>query len=284
MSMQLLRSSEVEIRLNDHVYRQSQLSALVVVGVVLGSVAWLVYHAVTTGGKPGYYIAGVIALILYFLRRFVTARFRPSNWLVRMNDEGIFIQFRSYLNYHLPAEDITVVFVPFGEIRSSRLVKERVTTPDPQGHGGQTRYLRYIELELVGDTVALASALEAEETERPPSEKRWYGTSSTLYEDYPVRMETPPFLRIKWQAVPGTGKFLDALRPYTTIADPVSLKQDFAHLGSRSRDEQQQILRELVARGETIAAVYTARKLYGCGLGEAEEMVEGLKSRKTAGM
>src|SRR5690349_2394258 len=96
---------------------------------------WLVFHAYTANWKPGYYIAAVVFLFLDFMRRFITARFRFSNWLVRMNDSGVYVQFRSYLNYHLPAEDITVVFIPFGEIRSARLVKERLTVPDPQsGH------------------------------------------------------------------------------------------------------------------------------------------------------
>ena len=54
------------------------------------------------------------------MRRFVSARFRPSNWLVRMNDTGLFIQFRSYLNYHLPTNDLTIVFVGYTELRLAR--------------------------------------------------------------------------------------------------------------------------------------------------------------------
>ena len=89
-------------------------------------------------------------------------------------------------------------------------------------------------------------------------------------------MQSPPFLRIRWQVVPGMRKFLDALRPYTNIADPVSLTQDFAHLQSLSRDEQQEQLREMDARGQTVAAIYSARQLYKCSLAEAKDMVEGL--------
>jgi hypothetical protein len=81
-------------------------------------------------------------------------------------------------------------------------------------------------------------------------------------------MPSSPFLQIRWQAVPGARNFLDALRPYTTIGDPVLITQDFAHLKGLSREEQQQRLRELAERGQTVAAIYTARKLYGCGLSE----------------
>jgi hypothetical protein len=280
--MRLLRLSDVEIQANDRVYRYSRWHAVLIAIVVLGAGAWAAFHAYTAGWKPGYYIAAAILLFVELLRRFVTARFRPSNWLARTNDEGIFIQFRSYLNYHLPADDLTVVFISYGEIRSARLVKERVTVPDPQNRRDTTQYLRYVELELAGDVAALADALNAEAGESAPTEKRWYGSSSTLYQDHPMHMESAPFFRIRWQATPGAHKFLEALRPYTTIAEPVSISQDFAHLQGLSREEQQARLRELARRGETMSAIYLARKLHGGSLAEAKDLVEQL-SNKTAG-
>ena len=114
-------------------------------------------------------------------------------------------------------------------------------------------------------------------------EKRWYGKSSTLYQDHLVRMQAPPFLQMRWQVAPGAKKFLAALRPYATIAEAVSLSEDFTNLQSLSRDEQQKRLRELARRGETIASVYMARKLYGCGLLEAKDMVDGLRTQSGAG-
>jgi hypothetical protein len=55
--------------------------------------------------------------------------------------------------------------------------------------------------------------------------------------------------------VRGAHKFLDALRPYTVIADTVSLTQDFTHLKSLNREDQQKQLRELAVRGQTIRHV-----------------------------
>ena len=275
--MRLLRLSDVEIRPTDRVYRYSRWHAVLAAVVVLGAAAWAAFHAYTAGWKPGYYIAGAILLIFELLRRFVTARFRPSNWLARTTDEGVFIQFRSYLNYHLPADDLTVLFIAYGEIRSARLIKERVTVPDPQNRRDTTQYLRYIELELAGDVAALNDALEAEAAENAPKEKRWCGSSSTLYQDHPMRMQSAPFFRIHWQATPGAHKFLEALRHHTTIADPVSISQDFAHLEGLSPEEQQARLRELARRGETISAIYLARQLHGCSLAQAKDMVESLR-------
>ncbi|MGA3054017.1 MAG: hypothetical protein ABSD63_07400 [Candidatus Korobacteraceae bacterium] len=94
-----------------------------------------------------------------------------------------------------------------------------------------------------------------------------------------VTMTAPTFLRIRWD-VPGAHKFLDVLRPYTIIADPVSLTQDFTHLKSLNREDQQKQLRELAARGQTITAMYAARKLYSCSLGEAKELVDSLRENE----
>jgi ribosomal protein L7/L12 len=49
-----------------------------------------------------------------------------------------------------------------------------------------------------------------------------------------------------------------------------------------SREEQQARLRELARRGETMSAIYLARKLHGGSLAEAKDIVEQL-SNKTAG-
>jgi hypothetical protein len=224
-----------------------------------------------------YYISGVVFLSLFLMRRLLLARLRPSNWLARMRHDGLFIQFRSYLNYHLPAEDLTVVFIPYRDIRSARLVRERAKVPDQEG-GTSVRTRRLVELELAGDLVPLSKALAVESARPAPQEKTWYGKTSTLYRHYPVRMVTSPFLQVEWPVVPSATSFLDALRPYTTIVPPVELSEDFAHLDNLSRAEQEKRLQDLDRRGRTIAAVYMARRLYGYDLNQAQAFVEGLRS------
>jgi hypothetical protein len=279
--MRLLRLQDVEIGRNDRVFRHARLRALIVWLAGLAATTALFFHAYTGKWTPGYIFGSFLLLFVLLTLRMVTARFHPSNWLVRLNQTGTYVQYRSYLNYQLPAETLSVVFLSFGEIVSARLVKERVEAPDPAKPGAtQIQYLRYVEFELSGDTAPLAEALQAECAEQAPSEKRWYGTSSTLYRDYPVTMTAPPFFRIRWDVVPGAHKFLNALRPYTVIGDPVSLTQDFTRLKSLSREDQRKQLRELAARGQTITAVHAARNLYGCSLGEAKQMVDSLRDNK----
>lgn len=279
--MQLLRLQDVEIGSKDRVFRHSRLRALIVWLAGFAATAALFFYAYTDKWRAGYLFGSFLLLFLLLTLRMVTARFHPSNWLVRMNETGIFVQYRSYLNYQLSADDPSVVFLSLGEIGSARLVKERVETPDPAKPGStQTQYLRHVELEISGDTAPLAEALQAERAEQAPAEKHWYGTSSTLYRDYPAAMSAPTLLRIRWDVVPGAHGFLNALRPYTVIADTVSLKQDFTRLKSLSRDDQQKQLRKLAARGDVITATYTARQLYGGSLGEANAMVKSLLDNK----
>ena len=271
--MRLLRAADVETTRSDRVFARSRVRAILWALIAMGACAALTAGAIHANRWLGYCIAAMALLVLVLSRRFITARFRPSNWLLRMNGQGVFIQFRSYLNYHVPADDLTVVFLPYPELRSARLVRERASVQDSGGRTTKQTFL-YVELELAGETGALAKALAAESAERAPNEKRWYGTSSTLYRDYPADMTVPPFLRLRWQAVPRAERFLEALRGRTTIAEPVLISQDFAHVQGLSREEQQKRLRELAHRGKIIEAIYTARRLYGCGLEEARSIVE----------
>jgi hypothetical protein len=229
--MRLLRVRDVESGPNDRTFRHPRMRALLVWLTVFCAAAAIFLYAFARDWKSGYYFGALMLLLLLLTLRFVTARFRSSNWLVRANETGLSVQYRSYLNYQLPVDEPSVVFISYDEIASVRLVRERVLTPDTWAEGATERHnLRYIELELSGDTAPLANALYLEWTEKAPMQRRWYGRSSTLYVDYPVTMTTPPLLRIRWNVVPRASKFLDYLRPYTTIAGSVSLTKSLARL------------------------------------------------------
>jgi hypothetical protein len=88
-----------------------------------------------------------------------------------------------------------------------------------------------------------------------------------------------PFRRVEWSVVPHAPIFLDALRPYTTTALPVVISEDFLHIDNLSRVEQEKRLRELDQRGQTIAAVHIAARIYGYDLNQAKAFVEGLRPK-----
>jgi hypothetical protein len=183
--MRLLRLADVEIGPNDQVFRHPRLPALILWLGGFAAVAALLFKAYTGAFKPGYIFGPFLSLFLLLGLRFVTARFHPSNWLARINQTGMYVQYRSYLNYRLPADDPSVVFLSYGESASARLVREKVETPDPMHNSSTRQYLRYIELELTGDTTALANALDSERSEQAPMEKHLYGSSATLNRDSP---------------------------------------------------------------------------------------------------
>jgi hypothetical protein len=278
--MRLLRLAEVEPSAGDRVFRYAPTRALLAASAVLGTSVVLVglgWHA--RSGAVYDWVAAALALAVVLMRRFVLARFRPSNWLVRLRDDGVLIQFRSYLNYHFPADDRTVVFLPYDAIRSARLVRETSTVYFANERSQRRR--RLVELEI-DDGAALATALTEERARPAPYEKCWYGTSATVYQHYPVQMASPTLLQVEWGVVPGAQVLLDALRLHTTIAPSVDVSQDFTRLKAASHEEQEAYLRKLAATGQTIAAIYLARRLYGLGIEQAKTAVDGLVGRRTA--
>jgi hypothetical protein len=89
--MRLLRLADVESRIGDLVFYYSRARALLVALTVIGASAALVIHFGSTGHFLGYYVAAVLIAGLVLMSRFITARFRPSNWLVRLTGDGLYI-------------------------------------------------------------------------------------------------------------------------------------------------------------------------------------------------
>ena len=285
--MTLLRASEVEANPGDRVFRNPPWRAVLIAVALAASAAGAIVFG--RGQPPGIgrylpsYVGAFTLLALLFLQRYVTARFGAGNWLARTGADGVSVHFRSYLNDALPATDGTVVFIPYREIRSARLVKERTTFPDAQGRRS-TQTLRYVEFDVSSDVSPLTTALAAERARKAPAEKHWYGTSSTLFNDYPVEAAAPSFVRVRWTASPGAAAFLEAIRPAVEIAPAVSFSGDeYSQLSSKSRKEQAEYLRRLDARGETVAAIYTARRLYGFGLADAKDFLDRLRAGAATG-
>ncbi|HEY1676548.1 MAG TPA: hypothetical protein VGG04_02470 [Candidatus Sulfotelmatobacter sp.] len=280
--MQLMRAVDVPETGRDVLYRASRLHAVLFVLITLGGCAAILYYR-WPARKASYYIAGAILLLLLALRRFVTARFHPQNWLVRQGDEGLFIHFRSYLNEGLSGDDPTVLFLAYSEFRSARPVSEHLTVPDSSTQNRtETQILRWVELELTTDPAPIAAALDAEGSRSGATEKHWYGSSTTLYRDYPALMQVPPFLRLRWAVVPGAGAFLDALRDRVEILPKVVVKTDFVNLQYLPAEEQKRKLLELDRRGQRIAAVYLAQRLHRCTLAEATAIVNDLQKGSEA--
>jgi hypothetical protein len=276
--MKLMRAADVPQRQVDRVFRRSPAAAVLAASSVIIAGAVLIGVGLHTGSGLAYYLAAALLLGLVVFRRFVLARFGPSNWLVRMTGEGLFIQLRSHLNHRLAADDQTVVFIAYREIRSARKVREHLEVPYrdlDQPTSEKTSEVRrtLVEFDLAGDCAPLASALSKEYARRP--------SSGALYKHYPVRLTQPPFLQVEWRVVPGADVFLEALRPHVSVAPPIAERNDYTDLQGLSLDEQKRRLRALVEAGHGIDAVHIARKLFGSDLAQARAFVESLHGSKT---
>jgi len=152
--MKLLRASEIQVTDEAAVFRYSRFraasTALLALG--LGIICLLLGRKQFVGVARyiSYYIGAMLLLALFFLRGYITARFRGSNWLAQTVPTGLFLKFRSYLNHGLPDSNQIVVFIPYQEIRSAGLLTERVASTNPQGQR-TTRTNRYVEFDLTGD-------------------------------------------------------------------------------------------------------------------------------------
>lgn len=279
--MQLMRLADVPLDRRDRVFYYSRVRAIagatILVAIIIAASAfgWLKNMWVA------YYVAAVVVICLLIFQRLVTARFLSSNWLIRVTDHGLFIKFRSYLNHHFSNQDPTVLFLPYSEIRSARLVKERRELPDPEGGSRGTKTIkarRLIELELAGDSTELGEAL-ADERKRVFN-KPIRGGAKMRYHHLPVRLATATLLTIEWSVVPRVEKFLDALTRHTLVQSAHKSSKTFVDLQSLSPADQESRLRELAEAGDMIEAVAIARQLYSYDLTTAKAFVESLIERQ----
>ena len=275
--MRLLQMTDVPSSPQDRIYLHSRARALIAAGAVVAAgvtstvLGWQ-RHALLL-----YYIAAVLLGGVIVFLRLVIARFHPTNWLVRAADDGLYIQFRSYLNHRFPTDHLTVVFIPYSGIRSARVVRERREVPDhessPRGKSVTIQRATTVVLELSGDVTALARAIDDEVRRVMGGESR----VSTRYHHTPVRMSSATTLTLDWTVVPRVSTLLALLSNHGIPTERAERTIDYQHLETLSRDEQEKRLAELVDRGDTIAAVRIARQLYGWDLTHAKAFVEGLR-------
>jgi hypothetical protein len=280
--MQLMRLADVIATDRDRIFAYSRSHAL------LGSIAMLI-AAVTAailsginGSWLGYYLAAVILLSFFIFRKMVSARFRPSNWLVGLTEQGLYIKFRSYLNDPFPEQDFTVVFIAHSEIRSARFVLQKQEVAD-RDDGGRpttmTKTQKLVEVELASETKELVDALTRERAHALDGKN--LGKISARFHHLPVRLAAPDRLQIEWNVAPNAQTFLAALSRHTLIRPTQQTKKDFVHLEGLSRTEQEARLLELAESGDKIGAITMARQLYAYDLATAKNFVEGLVGKPT---
>lgn len=282
--MELLRPNEFDPHGFDFVARQSRilggLGMLVLAALLAGaSVLWWYLEA-----PAGLWIGcGLLALFLVpGILRDLSLRCGPTNWLLCVRTDGLFLHLRSYRNAGL--EDApTVLELDYPEIASAGRHVARYTTPADHGARSTRWKEQHLELQLTHDrTDALRAALT---TERNRSVERtylggWVRTSSKV-KHYPVTLPEPDRIRIAWRGghgdfvIPSLSRVLEELEKYVPLAEP-SLS-DFSDWTRLSEAELKVLLRDLIRSGRTLEAKKLLSRRLRCSMTEAHRMVAELE-------
>jgi hypothetical protein len=279
--MELITAAAVPQNDRDIVFRYSRARAVTAFIVIALAAIGLIVFGRMNHAWLAYYAATVLIILLLIFQKLLLARFCPSNWLVRLTDDGLYIKFRSYLNAHFPDQDLTVAFIPFSELRAATPIKQQRELPD-HDHARRTvttSTRTFFEVELATETRQLAVVL-ANEAKLVLGKATHSGKRiSTRYQHTPVLLGPAHLLRIEWGVVPDVKTFLELLTRHTVVRPRIATAESFADLDGLSRAEQESRLRELMQAGDSVAAVALARRLYGYDLTKAKEFVDSLAAQ-----
>ena len=279
--VRVLRDADVPETLSGGTFRYSPAIAVLAALMLLSAGLALLAVGRVQHNPIAMWTGAVVLLGVWLYQKTVLARFRPSNWLVRVAEHGLFIKYRSYLNHHLAEGDSTVIYVPFREMKLTRIVRESQALPDPDTKGATRRRRTLVEIDLKNDAPAVREALVAERMTAPPKVGRWYGWSAGKYRHYPVVMPTARTISLDWAVVPRVSEFLRIMAVHTPVASAKRVR-DYTVLAQVGKDEQESHLVELIESGYVIEAIRLARRLYGYDLTEAKSFVDGLSGRAQA--
>lgn len=279
--MELLRASDVRGQ-PSAVFRESSVGKRV--AFVLASTVFLALVAVGAGatGREASapvllfcVLGGATALLFAGIAwGALRATWRPSNWIVRLHREGLYVKFRSYLNHHFAAEDPVVAFLAANEVLWVRKTRERRMVPR-EDHEDREAWT-FLDLRIEpADVGRLAEQLRVERTRQAPR----LGLSRTRHHHHPVRLVDGGILRIEWKGpstsvIPRIDPALERLGRVLAV-EPEAWLEGRPLDGLDRREAEDRIL-ELAEQGRTVEAVNLARRVHGCGLQEAREFVEGL--------
>jgi hypothetical protein len=222
-----------------------------------------------------YITAATLGLFAWLAFGRFRASLKPTSWLLRCNDDGIIIKYRSFLNWRFPAEDVQAVGFDYSEIAWVRTVKEKRISPSTDGKGGSTKQTqRFVFLDFClanTDTSAIEARLQAEQNVNP--------AGLTITHDYPVEVLSGGIIQLRWNGIsPSIREAIEYLSRHVKIAAVESTKFDLTRNCNRSPDEEKAKIVQLAKSGDKMGAVTLARQIYGYNLSVAVAFVEKLQS------
>jgi hypothetical protein len=275
--MKFLRESEVPARPDDIVCRVARLVHLIA-GMVLCGLGGGAVSLLAASGDFGRFwptAAAAVFVVMFLLMGWGflgswRATLRPTAWVLRASVDGLYVKFRSYLNYRFPPNDAIVAFLPRRDVVWLRARRTRQGLPLESGEGPTTRTDAGLDIKLRGDLDALAEQLRLERGRWSPLGR--FGRSRSPH--FPVTIDREGFIRVELARPEAVAASLAARYPAIGATD-VTLP-DFDDLG---RDEQEQRILDFAQAGDTMTAIKLARRVYGYDLTQAKNFVDQLMGK-----
>jgi hypothetical protein len=275
--MRFCKLDEVPVSGDDVVFQQSPVRSAIIAVLFLGVGIAAITCAVVKwpDAKSAtffYFLGGFLSLIgLAWVFNF-RSTLKASNWLLRCKLGSLFVHYRAYENWRLPADAQQVVGFEYGEIAWAKLVKERRTQPssDPK-YNSETVWLTHIALSLANpDTTELDAKLQTERNLRPN------GVLVSL--DFPVQVQPGGIVEVRWNAGirPSAKKALVVLGQRIKILETEHRVTDLTHRASGNPEDAKAKILALAKSGDEMGAVRLAQQVYGYNLTQATQFVEKL--------
>jgi hypothetical protein len=271
--MKLYKLDDIPPRAGEQVFKTSPVGKLIWLAVFSAVAIASLVEAVRGGihadrwNVPSaflYFIALLFGLITWYAYSVLRASLKPTNWLFRCDSNGVLINFRSYLNWRLPAGDVHAVGFDYSEIASARIIKHN--------NSPQTAHRTYLALGLAHpDTAALETQLQAERDLAPD------GIVITC--DYPVSVLPDGTIEIWWDrgVSPSVAKAIQYLGQHVQIAAAESRIIDLVHRRNQTPEQEKGKIVELLKNGDRMGAIELTRQVYSYNLTQAQDYVDKLQ-------
>lgn len=257
-------------------------------GKLVGTLGGLLAAAVFAGIGPFWRWAdapwpvwvgfGLLGLfIVPFLLNGIVALYRKENWVLVVEPAGIWINLRSFHNWHF-AEADTALFLPYSEIAFIRRHKTRFFVPSSESRSIQ-QSSSMLEVELNHkETDALARMLQEERRRRAPERRSLIGLKvRSKAKHYPVTLPEANKIHVAdAYVVPSLKRVVAELARHVEIGE--ATRQEFDDWQDLNDEEVDVLVRLLVESGDEMAATKLLRRRRKMSLSEAKRTIEHILS------
>lgn len=216
-------------------------------------------------------------LVASMILRSIPSLYREENWILVIEPAGIWINLRSFRNWHFPDAD-TALFLPYSEIAVIRLHKMRYFVPSSESRSVQ-QSSSILEFELNHkETDALARVLREERQRRAPEQPFFLGvTVRSKAKHYPVTLPDANRIHVaNAYVVPSFKRVVTELAWHVEVGE--ATRQEFDDWRDLNDEEVDVLVRLLVESGDEMAATKLLRQRRKMSLSEAKQTISQMVS------